>query len=428
MQRVWFFLYRYIISPIIHFAVIIFANFDSKMKNGLKERKNLFKKLEDFTKDLTDNKKIILFHCVSMGELLQAKPLAKKIKERFPDVKTVVSFISPSGYDNLKSSSGFDFKTYLSIDRYRSAKKFFSLLKPSLWIIVKHDIWPAHLKAASENNIPIILIDANLPETTKRIRPVISSFFKSFYRYINLVMPVSKNDAERFLKVYPYKEKIIPTGDTRYDQVFASSQIAKEKEIKYLSFYKDKEVFIAGSVWKEDSQHIIPALPELLGENDGLYVIMVPHEPSKSQLSYLEEELNKLKLNYNKYTELKDFPSERILIIDSVGILASIYKYSYITYVGGSFTTGVHNVMEPAIFKNPVLFGPKHNNSFEALEMIKRGGAFPINNKDDIYSLVSNFVKEPQKREKSGKIAASVVIENLGATDKIMNHLETYFL
>lgn len=427
MQHLWFIIYRCSISPIIYFAVIILARFDSKIKKVLIERNNLFKKLQDFQKDLESGEKVILFHCVSMGELLQAKPLAKKIKERFPEIKIVVSFISPSGYDNLKNSPEFDFKTYLPIDRYKDAKKFFSILKPSLWIIVKHDIWPAHLIACSENNIPIILVDANLPETSKRLKPVISSFFKSFYQNIDLVMPVSENDGKRFLKVYPYEDKIIPTGDTRYDQVFTSSQIAKNKEIKHLSFYKDKNVFICGSVWKEDLHHIIPALPKLISENDNLYVVIVPHEPNKVQLSYLEGELIKLKLNYNKYAELEGLPSEKILIIDSVGILASIYKFSYITYVGGSFTTGVHNVMEPAIFENPVLFGPKHNNSFEALEMIRRGGAFPIGNKNDIYSLVSEFLIDKQKKGKSGKIASSVVMENLGATERIMKHLEKIF-
>ncbi len=428
MQKFWYFVYRYIISSVIYIAVIVLARFDGKIKEGLKERKNLFIKLRGFCENIGSGENVILFHCVSMGELLQAKPLAKRIKERFPEIKIVSSFTSPSGYENLRNSPEFDFKIYLPVDRYKSAKRFFSMLKPSLWIIVKHDLWPAHLRACSESNIPIILIDANLPQTSKRLKPVVSSFYKSFYKNINLVMPVSENDAERFLKLYPYKDKIIATGDTRYDQVFAGSQAAKNKEIKYLSFYEDKKVFIIGSAWKEDLQHILPALPRLMNENDNLYVIIVPHEPDKVQLSYIEGELVKMNLNYNKYTGLKNLPSERILIIDCVGILASIYKYSYITYVGGSFTTGVHNVMEPAIFENPVLFGPKYDNSFEALEMIKRGGAFPINSEDEVFSLVSSFLRDEQKKEKSGKVAASVVMENLGATERIMNYLENHFL
>ncbi|MFC1563022.1 3-deoxy-D-manno-octulosonic acid transferase [candidate division KSB1 bacterium] len=403
------------------------AKFNSKIKKVQKERKELFTNLQNFRKDFGIDEKVVLFHCVSMGELLNAKPLAKKIKERFPEIKIAVSFISPSGYDNLKKSPEFDFKTYLPIDRYGNAEKFFSILKPLLWIIVKHDIWPAHIKACSDKNIPIILIDANLPEKSKRLQLFIRSFFKSFYKDIDLVMPVSENDAERFLKVYPFKDKVIPVGDTRYDEVFANSRIAIDKQIKYLSFYKDKKVFTGGSVWKEDMKRVIPALPKLMSEFDDFYVILVPHEPNKVQISYLEGELINLKLAYNKYTELNDFPSERILIIDSVGILASSYKYSYIAYVGGSFTTGVHNVMEPAIFESPVLFGPKHGNSFEALEMIKRGGAFSVSNSDDVYSLVSDFLKDTQKKEKSGKAAASVVLENLGATDRIMNYVETYF-
>lgn len=427
MQRFWFFTYRCIIFPFLYFFVIVLSRFNSKIRKGLKDRRSLFDKLERFRKNLGGSERIVLFHCVSMGELQQAKPLAKKIKERFPEIKIAVSFLSPSGYDNFKESSEFDFKIYLPTDRFKNAEKFFSILKPFLWIIVKHDIWPIHLKACYKNKIPIVLVDANLPRKSNRILPVAKSFFRSFYKDIDIVMPVSENDAERFLMIYPYKDRIITTGDTRYDQVFYNSQIAKDKDIPHLSFYNGKRVFVSGSVWKEDLQHILPALSKLLREYENLYVIIVPHEPDFEQLDYLDRELNKLKLNYNKYTELKDTASERILIIDRIGLLAGIYKHSYITYVGGSFTTGVHNVMEPAIFYSPVLFGPKHNNSFEAIEMVKRGGAFPIDNENDVYCLVSSFLKDPQKREESGSEAASVVMENLGAADRIINYIEDYF-
>jgi 3-deoxy-D-manno-octulosonic-acid transferase len=426
MEKFWSFTYIWIIFPLLYFSVIILSRFNGKIKKGLKERNGLFKRIEEFRKTLDSDKKVILFHCVSMGELLQAKPLAKKIKENFSDVKIAVSFISPSGYDNLKESPEFDFKVYLPVDRFKYAEKFFSLLKPCLWIIVKHDIWANHIKACNRQNIPIILIDANLPKTSKRILPIAKSFFKSFYKMIDLILPVSNDNAERFSMVYPYKDKIITSGDTRYDDVYDKSVIASEKTIPYFSFYDDKKVFTAGSVWKEDLRCIIPALSRLVNENKELYVLIVPHEPDFEQLNYLERELFKYKLTYNKYTELNDFPTEKILIVDKIGLLASVYKYSYISYVGGSFTTGVHNVMEPAVFENPVLFGPIHNNSFEALEMLRRGGAFPIYNDKDIYECVSSFLKDSKKKKIAGKEASSIVFENRGATDRIMPYVENY--
>ncbi|NVM01626.1 MAG: hypothetical protein HWN67_04790, partial [Candidatus Helarchaeota archaeon] len=219
MNKFWFFLYRYKIFPFIYFSVIVLSKFNTKIRKGLKERRGLFDRLERFRRSLGDREKVVLFHCVSMGELQQAKPLAKKVKERFPEIKIVVSFLSPSGYDNFKESPEFDFKIYLPVDSFKNAEKFFSVLNPSLWIIVKHDIWPNHLKVCSENKIPVVLIDANLPGTSKRILPIAKSFFRSFYKDIDLIMPVSENDAERFLMIYPYKDRIIPTGDTRYDQV-----------------------------------------------------------------------------------------------------------------------------------------------------------------------------------------------------------------
>lgn len=426
IQQFWFTIYRWLIFPLIYISFIILSQFNAKIKKGIKDRENLFKNLEEFRGNIGSDKKVILFHCVSMGELEQAKPLAKKIKAEFPGIKIIVSFLSPSGYDNFKKLDYFDFKTYLPSDKMKNAKEFFAILKPSMWIIVKHDIWPNHLRICSECNIPIILIDANMPKTSKRILPVVRTFFKAFYKNISLILPVSENDAKRFATVYPYHENIILAGDTRYDQVFIRSQIAKDKDVGYLSFYKDKKVFLCGSVWKEDLQNILPAVLKLINNFNNLYIIIVPHEPEFEQLNYLENELTKLNLPFNKYAELNGEPSERILIIDTIGILASLYKYAYVSYVGGSFTTGVHNVMEPAIFENPVLFGPKHNNSFEALEMVKKGGAFPINNSKDVYNVISELLSNSEKQKKSGKTASSIVVENLGATDKIMDYIRKY--
>ena len=426
MHRLWFFTYKYLIFPLVYLLILIQSNFDNKIKKGIKDRKGLFDKLKEFRNSIGTDKKVILFHCVSMGELEQAKPLAKKIKEEYPGVKIAVSFLSPSGYDNLKKLDEFDFKTYMPPDTFGNAEKFFSILKPSLWIIVKHDIWPNHLMASAEQKIPSVLIDANLPETSKRAIPVIRSFFKSFYSKIDLILPVSEKDAQRFKQVYPFGEKIITAGDTRYDQVFIRSRAAKDKDVEYLSFYEDKKVLLLGSVWNEDLQNLLPAVSKLMSENKDIHTIIVPHEPEPEHLNYIVTELGKLNLSFENFTGLKSEPAERILIIDTIGILAALYKYSHISYVGGSFTTGVHNVMEPAVFENTVLFGPKHDNSFEALQMVERGGAFAINNNEDVYSIVSKLLENDDERRKTGKIAASVVMENLGATTKIMQHIKKY--
>ncbi|MFC1558758.1 3-deoxy-D-manno-octulosonic acid transferase [candidate division KSB1 bacterium] len=419
-----FLIYAWLLFPLSFITVQIWSLFNEKIRRGLGGRKELFNQLKEFRS--TNSGKVILFHCVSYGEVLQAKPIAQRIKEKHPDIKTVVSFISPSGYDNLKESAEFDFKTYLPIDKYSYAYRFFSILRPHLWIIVKHDIWPNHVKACSDLNIPIILIDANLPHTSRRLKPIAASFYKSFYRDFKLVLPVSDDDAERFLKVFPYRDRIVTAGDTRYDQVYSSAQIAKDKEVQKLPFFQDKKVFIGGSVWKEDLQHILPALPRIMDKDKSLFLILVPHEIDNEQMSFLEMELKQLNLPFCKYNEIEEIPTERILIIDCIGLLAATYKYGYIAYVGGSFSTGVHNVMEPAIFRSPVLFGPRYTNSFEAIEMVKRGGGFSITNSDDFYKYASDLINDPQKRDKAGETAETVVLENLGASERITVHIEKY--
>ncbi len=417
-----FLIYGWLLFPFAFTGLKIWSLFNEKVRKGLSGRKELFERLKEFN----NNEKVILFHCVSYGEVLQAKPIAQRIKEKYPEIKTAVSFISPSGYDNLKESPEFDFKTYLPIDKYSYAYRFFSILRPHLWIIVKHDVWPNHVKACSDLNIPIVLIDANLPPTSKRLMPVARSFYRSLYRDFELVLPVSDDDAGRFLKIFPFRDKIVTAGDTRYDQVYSSAQTARDKEVQKLPFFQDKKVFVGGSVWKEDLQHILPALPRIMNEDKSLYVILVPHEIDNEQMSFLGGELKKLNLPFCKYTEIGEVPTERILIIDCIGLLAATYKYGYAAYVGGSFSTGVHNVMEPAIFKNPVLFGPRHANSFEALEMVKRGGAFSIINSDDFYKYASDLINDALKRDKAGETAEAVVLENLGASDRIMVHIEKY--
>jgi len=367
-----------------------------------------------------------LIHCVSFGELEQAKPLIPVIKEKCPDSMIILSFFSPSGYQYYKPIPEINLVIYIPIDSFFSTKKFFQLIQPHIMIVVKHDVWPNHLFQSKRERSINILIDANLPKSSRKLTPLIRNFFRRVYNQFDLILAVSNDDADRFRKLRLTIPHIHAVGDTRYDQVYARSIKFRNSRLEELRTFSQGQVFAAGSIWPSDVEHIIPALKDLYKHHPELKVILVPHEPTPKFLDDLDYQLDTIGISHLRYSQIKTDCREKILVIDKIGILAHVYKYASIVYIGGSFGPGVHNVMEPAIFNKPVLFGPRHDNSYEALVLVKTGGGMIVRDSQTISSIVSDILQDQDKCKKMGEIAEKMVLNNLGATQKIASYLDEY--
>ncbi|MFC1513973.1 3-deoxy-D-manno-octulosonic acid transferase [candidate division KSB1 bacterium] len=425
MTTIWIIIYNIIIVPLEYLFYQIARNFNTKISDGIKGRINQKEHIVDFLRNIDNSKPLCLFHCVSVGEWEQALPVIIRLKEINPDIIIVVTFFSPSGYNYIKKNLYVDLILYLPFDSYYRAKSFLKLLNPHIWFVSKHDVWPNHLFAAKKLNIPVVLIDATLPPNSRRLNPLVRQFNRSVYSGFHFMFPISEGDRDRFMKIYPHNDRMIITGDTRFDQVNNRAQkVLREDKIDLFEDENAKTI-IAGSIWPSDEKHVIPAVSRLLKKYNNLNVVLVPHETDENHLISIGNLLKAENIAFSRFSEIESGKriQDRVIIIDVIGILAKLYAQTDIAFVGGSFGPGVHNVMEPGILGKPVLFGPRHLNSHEAVELTKCGGGFIVNNPDELYERICSFMDDESFLKTSGENAKGLIQKNLGATEKIIDNL-----
>jgi 3-deoxy-D-manno-octulosonic-acid transferase len=425
MSLILLFLYNMLVVPVLIMGFYIGSLFNAKMRDGLKARKNQFARLSEGISMAADRKRI-LFHCTSAGEWLQAVPIIEKMKSMNPQLFIMVSFFSPSGFQFARNPAEVDLKFYLPLDTKCAANRLFKLLKPDLWIISKFDVWPNHVMTASRLNIPMVITSATLSSDSGRDKGISKIFNKLVYGKIAHFFPISEDDKKRFQALVPGEHKYTVAGDTRYDHVYNRGQKASDAgDVAVFAENKGLTV-IAGSTWPPDEKHVLPALAELIKMFPGLRVIIVPHELHESHLQDIESPFVRNGIPCERYTDFAGSGTARgdVVIFNTIGLLARLYKQTHIAFIGGSFGKGTHNVMEPAVFGQPVLFGPNHQNSYEAGELLNNGAAFRVTNQQEFREKVSLLIQDNFLRESMGEKAKNLIINNIGATAVIIKTLK----
>jgi 3-deoxy-D-manno-octulosonic-acid transferase len=271
----------------------------------------------------------------------------------------------------------------------------------------------------------MVLIDATLSASSGRLAPPARWIYRDIYRRLDAILAISDDDAARFRDATPSHPSISVTGDTRFDRVMERWQ---QRSASTFTLPPGGPTLIAGSTWPPDEERVLPALTRLLREHETLRAVVVPHEPTPAHVDPLKSWAEKTGSSARVESERKadDHDALRIVIVDKVGVLAEAYRYATIAYIGGAFTTGVHSVIEPAIAGVPVVFGPKHDNSFEALQLIARGAARAVKTGDDVYAALSLWLNDTAARQSAGEAARAYVESQLGATEKCMAALSQY--
>ncbi len=421
MKSLWKFLYNFLIIPPFYIFLRIASLFNRKIKIGIKGRKRIFEELILNAAKLDKSKKLIWFHSSSLGEFEQAKPIIQELKKN-PSINILITFFSPSGYENSRKYPYADLVSYLPFDSKAYAERFISIIRPDLAILMRYDIWPNHIWAMKKLNIPCFIVDATMKMNSPRKLPMAKNFHKILYNDVTRILTVSKSDLEGFRDFKLENKKLTAVGDTRFDRVYERSLVAKEKNIIKEDVLYGKKVFVAGSTWDVDENVIRPAFAKLAKYDKDVIMLLVPHEPTIENLERIENELSG-SLNSIRFSHLNSYKGERVIIIDSIGILLTLYAYGDLAFVGGSFKQNIHNVLEAAVYGIPVLFGPKIENSQESRELLKRGGGILIRNQKDAYRQLRTFFLSDELRKEKGRIAADYVKENLGATEKILKEI-----
>ena len=425
MKKIWQFLYNYLFLPIFYLLIIFAALFNSKIKKGIKGRRGIFKELLLKSKSLNKSRKTIWFHSSSYGEFEQAKPIIEQLRKE-SDINIVVSFFSPSGYVNSRNYPHADLITYLPLDTTTNAKRFIEIIQPNLALFMRYDIWPNHIWALREKDIPCFLVDATMRGNSLRKLPLMKSFHKTLFRDIKKILTVSEEDANGFRSFNCSDEQLHVVGDTRFDRVHQRSLAAKESNLIKQEILNQKKVFVAGSTWEQDEEVMLPAFIKLAKFDETVILIIAPHEPTLLRLEKIEHEFAG-KISTIRFSHLNNYSDERVIIVDSIGILLTLYTYADAAFVGGSFKQNIHNVLEAAVYGIPVLFGPKIDKSQEAKQLLEAKGGMLVKDKKEAYRRIRSLFSNEELKTTRGKIAYDYVRKNIGATGKIINEINKIF-
>lgn len=416
MKKILQIIYSIFIYPGIMLLFHIAALFKTNIRKALYGRYRYSRYIAEGLKENEKRGNLALLHASSMGEFEHIKPLITKLKSEY-DIETVVTFFSPSGFENVKAYPGVRFFLYLPFDFQFIWRKVFTLIKPELLIISKHDVWPNQVWTAGKKSLPTYLINASLSANSSRTNPLVRFFQKYIYRSLTGIYTISEEDAQRFATYFP-RCNIKVKGDTKFDQVLLRKELAQTKKILPQDWLENKLILLFGSVWPEDMKHIYPAIEKIISEEHNIKVILVPHQP---EVRFVQSIINRLdKKEIWLFSEQEEAAQKRILIIDKVGVLADLYKYAQVAYVGGSFRQGIHNVMEPAVYGIPVIYGPVHKNSFEASALHQEKGSIVVKDEMELTAGISKLVKDKKYRLETGKNASRFAQQHTGSTDRIL--------
>ena len=388
------------------------ALFSKKVKTMLKGQLDCYEVLRS---KIEPGRHYIWFHAASLGEFEQGRPLMERIRQEYPSYGILLTFFSPSGYEVRKNYEGADVICYLPFDKPQNVKKFLDLANPCMAFFIKYEFWKNYLDELHSRNIPVFSVSSIF-------RPQ-QAFFKWYGKdYAKVLRSFNhlfvQNDESRDLLKGIGIEEVTVAGDTRFDRVLQIRQQAKD--LPLVEAFKQGELtFVAGSSWQPDEDLFI----EYFNHHPEVKLIIAPHVIGED---HLQQIIGKLEGKVVRYTQatLENVTDAHCLIIDCFGLLSSIYRYGEIAYIGGGFGAGIHNTVEAAVYGVPVIFGPNYQRFMEANDLIECGGAFSINDSNDLKALLNKLLSDKTFLQEAGNKAGTYVHSRAGATDIILKYLK----
>jgi 3-deoxy-D-manno-octulosonic-acid transferase len=392
----------------------LISPFNPKAKLWVQGRKDILNRIGQ---TVEQGQKYIWFHFASLGEFEQGRSVLEQIKKRFPQEKIIVTFFSPSGYEIRKNTNLADYVFYLPEDTASNAKAFLDIIQPKFVVFTKYEYWYHYFKELKQRNIRLLMISAIFREEQIFFKPY-GGFFRSILQNVSFFF-AQNTDSVHMLKWINITKAGL-AGDTRFDRVVELPNQHKtiEQVEKFCGVHK---TVVAGSTWKPDEE----LLKQLTADNPQWKFIIAPHEIHASHI----EEINKLFGEVLLFSKFETYTNEqillsKILVIDNIGMLSSLYHYADITYIGGGFGVGIHNTLEAATYGKPVIFGPKYEKFQEAVDLVMLMAGFSISNYAELKQ-VFDSLKDQNFLQEASNSAKKYVQQRAGATQIIMKYLET---
>ncbi len=399
---------------IANFLIKIISPFNRKLKLGVEGRKQTFDKLKSAIKK-TD--RTLWFHCASLGEYEQGLPVFESLKKVYPNHKIVLSFFSPSGYEVKKETSTADVVVYLPLDTHKKAKQFLDLVMPEYIIFVKYEIWPNFLNEIKKRQLNAILISGLFRKN--------QTFFKWYGRFMKNALFAFKHifvqneSSKTLLESIDYNEVSI-SGDTRFDRV--SNQLSIDNTINFIDDFKStKTLVVFGSTWPEDDKLYIPFINNTRHEN--VKFLIAPHNIKSSYVRSIQSKIQQKSICYSEM-QAKDVKDYNVFILDTIGHLSKAYSYGDIAYVGGAAgVTGLHNILEPAVFGLPLIIGKNYSKFPEADHLLDLGGLSSVKTPSEFSEVLNMLIEDVTLRHEKGHKNSDYIKNNTGAVIQILDYI-----
>ena len=429
MTTFWKLIYRFILQPLLMQLIQLQAKKKPNLKEALEGRIGLWERMDEALQQRDWDLPLLWLHAASAGEILQAEPIIRQFEKE--NVQLVLSYTSVNAKRWLESGStklpnSVIWKDYLPIDNHFSALRILAKLQPDALVYVSYDLWPNLVWEAQRKGVPQFLVSALVHQGSWRHSNLIGrSLFSTIYKAMQEIAAISAGDAQRILESYP-ESTIKVVGDTRVDSVLSRRDSVVPPV--FPKRWNKENVLIGGSIWPADVACLRSVLLEALEELPELRLILVPHEPTEEHVSEIKEIFSIYPIHLWSRGQKEEFAKARVLIVDEIGILSSLYAKANLAFVGGAFTTGVHNIMEPAAFGLPTFFGPRFHNYSTAIRFVEDKLAHSVRNSEELRLLIMPLLKEPDKAKELGMRAQNLLEQEAGAAQKCAELVRPFFL
>jgi 3-deoxy-D-manno-octulosonic-acid transferase len=396
-----------LVTGLYHTGIRCASPFNGKAGRAISGRRGLWKRLKEKAPELQG---CIWMHCSSVGEFEQGRPVLEALQQQFPDRKFVLTFFSPSGLELFRDSRLADHIDYLPFDSAATADRFLALLRPSAAIFVKYEFWFHYLDRLKRRKVPTFLISAVFRPDQVFFRWY-GALNRNMLRCFDRILVQNEASAALLKRIRGIQVEVC--GDTRFDRVH--SIVERNEELPLLREFRqrmDGPVLMAGSTWKADEDLLLPAVQEL---KEMPALVVAPHELKEAQLHALAAQLP---APVSRWSAGRLEEGSRTLLIDSIGQLSRAYRYADVAYVGGGFSDGIHNLLEPAAWGVPVVFGPQHGKFTEAKALIDAGAGFEVRDRAALRDIMDRLLNDRSFRSAAGEAAAAYVQRNAGATQR----------
>ena len=390
-------------------AVRLAAFRHKKARLWIDGRKKLFRRMREA---IDPSARIIWIHVASLGEFEQGRPIIEKLRKTHPEYKLLLTFFSPSGYEIRKDYKGVDYLFYLPIDTPRNARRFLDIAHPEIAIFVKYEYWLNLLRELRRRKVRTYIVSAIFRRNSIFFRPY-GGWWRQALETFDVLF-VQNEESKKLLATLGF-DNVLVAGDTRFDRVAEITRTAKRIDVVD-RFKGDNRLFVAGSTWGPDEELLI----RLINDNPEVKFIIAPHEMDEGRIAHIIDEVKGGTLRYTQCTSRTGYGSRQVLILDTVGILASVYSYATWAYIGGGFGVGIHNTLEAATFGLPIAFGPNYEKFKEARDLVTLGAARSITDYTQLREWFTPLRDNEVFLQKTSRIAKDYTTRHQGATSIII--------